>query len=48
MAGSGDLSETGKKAMRLTLSQIAGFGGSRGWRVVRRRKWRGLAAGDAV
>jgi hypothetical protein len=42
MAGSGDLSETGKKAMRLTLSQIAGFGGSRGWRVVRRRDWRGL------
>jgi hypothetical protein len=48
MAGSGDLSETGKKAMRLTLSQIAGFGGSGRWRVVRRRDWRGLAAGGAV
>jgi hypothetical protein len=48
MAGSGNLSETGKKAMRLTSSQFVGVSGSRGWRVVRRRKWRGLAAGDAV
>jgi hypothetical protein len=48
MAGSGDLSETEKKAMRLTSGQIAGVGGSRGWRVVRRRQRRGLAAGDAV
>jgi hypothetical protein len=48
MAGSGDLSEAGKKAMRLTLSQIAGFGGSGRWRVVRRREWRGLVDCDAV
>jgi hypothetical protein len=48
MAGSGDLSETEKRAMRLTSSQIAAVGGSRGWRVVRRREWRGLAAGDAA
>jgi hypothetical protein len=48
MAGSGDLSEAGKKAMRLTLSQIAGFGGSGRWRMVRRREWRGLVDCDAV
>jgi hypothetical protein len=48
MAGSGDLSEMGKKEMRLTSSQIAGFGGSERWRVVRRRDWRGLGDCDAV
>jgi hypothetical protein len=48
MAGSGDLSEMGKKEMRLTSSQITGFGGSRRWRVVRRRDWRGQASGGAV
>jgi hypothetical protein len=37
MAGSGDPSEAEKKAMQLTLVQIAGFSGSRRWRVVRRR-----------
>jgi hypothetical protein len=48
MAGSDDLSEMGKKEMRLTSSQITGFGGSRRWRVVRRREWRGLVDCDAV
>jgi hypothetical protein len=34
--------------MWLTSSPITAVGGSRRWRAVRRRKWRGLVAGDAV
>jgi hypothetical protein len=44
----GDLSEAAEVAMWLTSCPITAVGGSRRWRAVRRRKWRGLVAGEAV